>query len=147
MEQEKGKHEGDAHGIEKSQVFKAKHLPGPSSPKVVVNKGKRQKSQQIKSSKAHVKKALSLTSSKTTLAYAAKPWDATFHVHLDGKAGGKEDNFTVRVHPEWAPAGAKRFQDILQAGIMKDARFFRVIPGFMVQEGCSERHGLGFSNP
>lgn len=68
-------------------------------------------------------------------AYATKPWDATFTVHLDGKADGKKESFTVRVHPEWAPEGAKRFQDIVQAGILNDARFFRVVPGFMVQFG------------
>merc|ERR1719271_957718 len=67
--------------------------------------------------------------------YASKPWDATFRVHLDGKTDGQEDSFTVRVHPEWAPEGAKRFQDIVEAGILDDARFFRVVPNFMVQFG------------
>jgi len=135
LEQEKGKHEGDVHEIEKSEVHKAKHLREPSSSKAVGNKDKKQQTHQVKKSKAHVHKAMSLSTRKTALAYATKPWDATFCVHLDGKAGGKEQNFTVRVHPEWAPAGAKRFQDILKAGILQDARFFRVIPGFMVQWG------------
>lgn len=135
LEQEKRKHEGDGHETVKSEVHKAKRLREPSSPKAVENKDKKQLTHQSKNAKAHVHKAMSLSTSKTSVAYAAKPWDATFRVHLDGKAGGKESNFTVRVHPEWAPAGSKRFQDILQAGIMKDARFFRVIPGFMVQWG------------
>jgi len=72
---------------------------------------------------------------KQTPKYATAPWEATFKVHLDGKSKGKQDSFTIRVHPEWAPEGAKRFQDIVQAGILKDTRFFRVVPGFMVQFG------------
>jgi len=135
LEQEKEKHEGDVHKIEKSEVHKSKQLRKPSSSKAVGNKDKKQQTHKGKKAKAHLHKAMSLSISKTTITYAAKPWDATFHVHLDGKAGGTEHNFTVRVHPEWAPAGAKRFQDILHAGVMKDSRFFRVIPGFMVQWG------------
>jgi cyclophilin family peptidyl-prolyl cis-trans isomerase len=68
-------------------------------------------------------------------AYATKPWDATFSVSLDGKAGSREESFTVRVHPEWAPEGAKRFQDMVQDGVLQGARFFRVVPNFMVQFG------------
>merc|ERR1719189_2934299 len=67
--------------------------------------------------------------------YATESWTATFSVDLDGHDGGKEDHFTVRVHPQWAPEGAKRFQDIVQSGILKDARFFRVVPNFMAQFG------------
>merc|ERR1719356_498809 len=64
-----------------------------------------------------------------------KTWEATFLVHLT--PGGPQESFTVRVHPEWAPEGAKRFKQIVRAGIMKDARFFRVVPGFMVQFGIA----------
>jgi cyclophilin family peptidyl-prolyl cis-trans isomerase len=79
------------------------------------------------------KAVVSTTTSLDT--YATEPWEATFKVHLDGKSTGQEDSFTVRVHPEWAPEGAKRFQDIVKDGLLKDARFFRVVPGFMVQFG------------
>eukprot|EP00930_Biecheleria_cincta_P038696 TRINITY_DN2657_c0_g1_i1.p1 TRINITY_DN2657_c0_g1~~TRINITY_DN2657_c0_g1_i1.p1 ORF type:complete len:218 (-),score=45.01 TRINITY_DN2657_c0_g1_i1:368-1021(-) len=69
-------------------------------------------------------------------AYASQPWDATFHVDLDGKPGGDQETFTVRIHPEWAPEGAKRFQDIVQTpSVLTGARFFRVVPDFMVQFG------------
>eukprot|EP00930_Biecheleria_cincta_P038697 TRINITY_DN2657_c0_g2_i1.p1 TRINITY_DN2657_c0_g2~~TRINITY_DN2657_c0_g2_i1.p1 ORF type:complete len:242 (-),score=47.85 TRINITY_DN2657_c0_g2_i1:408-1070(-) len=69
-------------------------------------------------------------------AYATKPWDATFHVDLDGQPGGEQESFTVRVHPEWAPEGAKRFQDIVGTpSVLSGARFFRVVPNFMVQFG------------
>jgi len=61
--------------------------------------------------------------------------ESDLHCECYGKAGGKMESFTIMVHPEWAPEGAKRFQDMLQAGILNDARFFRVVPGFMVQFG------------
>ena len=67
--------------------------------------------------------------------YATSPWDATFQVNLDGKAGGELSPFKIRVHPEWAPEGAKRFQDLVEGGVLNDAKFFRVVPGFMVQFG------------
>lgn len=79
--------------------------------------------------------AVKTATTTSVTSYATAPWDATFSVHVDAKAGGKMQDFTIRVHPEWAPEGAKRFQDILQAGILQDARFFRVVPGFMVQWG------------
>jgi len=67
---------------------------------------------------------------------ATQPWDATFSIDL-GKAAGQpqEATLVVRVHPEWAPEGAKRFQEIVQNGILSDARFFRVVPNFMAQFG------------
>jgi len=70
---------------------------------------------------------------------AGATWDATFEVELGGlahgRASGKLSAFTIRVHPEWAPEAAKRFREMLQAGLLKDARFFRVVPKFMVQFG------------
>jgi len=68
--------------------------------------------------------------------FATKPWEATFKVHLSGKyVHLKQETFTVRVHPEWAPEGAKRFQDLVDGGVLDDTRFFRVMKGFMVQFG------------
>jgi len=43
--------------------------------------------------------------------------------------------FVVEVHPEWAPIGAEQFRKIIEAGIYNEARFFRVIPRFIVQWG------------
>lgn len=63
------------------------------------------------------------------------PWDATFAVDLDGHPGGPQEHFTVRVHPEWAPLGAQRFKEMVEGGVLKDARFFRVVPNFMAQFG------------
>jgi peptidyl-prolyl cis-trans isomerase A (cyclophilin A) len=41
----------------------------------------------------------------------------------------------IAVHRAWAPRGADRFYDLVRSGYYDDARFFRVISGFMVQFG------------
>ena len=46
-------------------------------------------------------------------------------------------NFTVEVHRGWAPNGADRFQKLVESGFYDDCRFFRVLPGFMVQWGIN----------
>ncbi len=43
--------------------------------------------------------------------------------------------FVVEVHPEWAPLAAAQFRTIVESGIYNEARFFRVVPGFVVQWG------------
>jgi len=43
--------------------------------------------------------------------------------------------FVAEIHPEWAPLGAEQFRKIIEAGIYKEARFFRALPGFVVQWG------------
>src|SRR5215475_5024406 len=43
----------------------------------------------------------------------------------------------IQVTRAWAPNGADRFYNLVRSGFFKDAAFFRVIPGFMVQFGNS----------
>lgn len=43
--------------------------------------------------------------------------------------------FTVRVHRDWAPLAADRFRDLAVSGFYHNQRFFRVVPGFVVQWG------------
>jgi peptidyl-prolyl cis-trans isomerase A (cyclophilin A) len=44
-------------------------------------------------------------------------------------------DFVVEVHRDWAPQGADRFYNLIKIGFFDDARFFRVMKGFVVQWG------------
>ncbi len=46
-------------------------------------------------------------------------------------------SFVIEVHRDWAPNGADRFYNLVKNGFFNDARFFRVIEGFMVQFGIN----------
>ena len=46
-------------------------------------------------------------------------------------------DFIVQVHKEWAPLGAERFIELVKSGFYDNARFFRVVAGFMVQFGIT----------
>src|SRR5580704_12048667 len=46
--------------------------------------------------------------------------------------------FVVDVHRDWAPLGADRFYELVKSGFYDDARFFRNVPGFMVQWGLNK---------
>jgi peptidyl-prolyl cis-trans isomerase A (cyclophilin A) len=46
-------------------------------------------------------------------------------------------SFVVEVHRDWAPNGADRFYNLVNNGFYDNARFFRVISGFMVQFGIN----------
>jgi peptidyl-prolyl cis-trans isomerase A (cyclophilin A) len=58
---------------------------------------------------------------------------ATYKVRFDTSKG----TFVVEVHRDWAPLGADRFYNLVKNGFYDDARFFRVISGFMVQFGIN----------
>ena len=58
---------------------------------------------------------------------------AMYKVDFDTSAGA----FEVEVHRDWAPNGADRFYNLVKNGFYDNARFFRVITGFMVQFGIS----------
>jgi len=45
--------------------------------------------------------------------------------------------FVVEVHRDWAPNGADRFYNLVKNGYYNNARFFRVLEGFMVQFGIN----------
>jgi len=58
---------------------------------------------------------------------------ATYRVKFDTTKGP----FVVEVHRDWAPVGADRFYNLVKNGFYDNARFFRVISGFMVQFGIN----------
>ena len=46
-----------------------------------------------------------------------------------------DGNFVIEVNREWAPLGADRFFNLVRHGYYDGARFFRVLPDFVVQFG------------
>ncbi len=59
---------------------------------------------------------------------------ATYRVRFDTSKGP----FVVEVRRDWAPNGADRFYNLVKSGFYDEARFFRVINGFMVQFGINK---------
>lgn len=56
-----------------------------------------------------------------------------FRVRFETSQG----DFVVDVHREWAPHGADRFYNLAKIGFFDECRFFRVVPGFVVQFGLN----------
>src|SRR5205809_8027618 len=56
-----------------------------------------------------------------------------YHAKFETRKGA----FIVDVHRDWAPLGADRFYNLVKNGFYDEARFFRVVPDFMVQFGMN----------
>lgn len=56
-----------------------------------------------------------------------------FQVKLETSKG----DVVIEVQRAWSPNGAARFYDAVKAGFYDECRFFRVVPGFMVQWGIN----------
>ena len=56
-----------------------------------------------------------------------------FKVNFDTSKGA----VVVEVHRDWAPVGVDRFYTLVKSGYFDNARFFRVLPGFMAQFGIA----------
>jgi len=56
-----------------------------------------------------------------------------FKARFDTTAG----IFIIEVHADWAPRGADRFYNLVKNGYSDGCRFFRVVPGFVVQFGIN----------
>ena len=61
------------------------------------------------------------------------PQSGSFVVKVESSAG----DYKIEVHRDWAPIGAERFYQLVKSGFYDDCRYFRVVPGFMVQFGIS----------
>ena len=55
-----------------------------------------------------------------------------FRVRFDIGDSSFNGSFVIKAHPEWAPAGTRRFRELVSAGFYDNTRFFRVRPHFMV---------------
>ena len=56
-----------------------------------------------------------------------------FKARFDTTAG----IFVIEVRADWAPRGADRFYNLVKNGYYEGCRFFRVVPGFVVQFGIN----------
>lgn len=72
-----------------------------------------------------------------TTASAAEGGKAVVPEVFKAKFETSRGNFVVEVHREWAPHGADRFYELVQAKYYDECRFFRVVPNFMVQWGIN----------
>jgi peptidyl-prolyl cis-trans isomerase A (cyclophilin A) len=71
------------------------------------------------------------SSSLATPSFLTEKAPDTYTVKFDTSKGA----FVVQVNRAWAPNGADRFYNLVRNGFYDNIRFFRVIPGFMVQFG------------
>jgi len=87
-----------------------------------------------------------LSNDRVLLPHNSRALDGPIYVQLLIVVNGDNDggpnvnlaeSVIIEVLPEWAPMGAQRFIDLVDSLFYDDARFFRVIKGFMAQFGIA----------
>lgn len=71
-------------------------------------------------------------------AAVAAPAPDSFRVTFQTSRGA----FVVGVTRAWAPRGADRFRELVQAHFFDEDRFFRVVPGFVAQFGINDKSSV-----
>ena len=66
------------------------------------------------------------------------PAPDSFRVAFETSRG----KFVVGVYRSWAPRGAERFYELVNAKFFDDVRFFRVVPGFVAQFGINDKQAV-----
>lgn len=64
---------------------------------------------------------------------SSEPTGEGYRVKFETSKG----DFVVRVVRDWAPNGADRFEELVEAGYYDECRFFRVLDDFMAQVGVN----------
>lgn len=54
-----------------------------------------------------------------------------------GGVEGETGIVKIKLQPEWAPRGVKRFEDLTEQKFFDECRIFRVLPGFVAQFGIN----------
>jgi cyclophilin family peptidyl-prolyl cis-trans isomerase len=60
-----------------------------------------------------------------------------FTIELSSLKEGATGSIVIRTKPSWAPIGVEHLHQLIDANYFENAKFFRVIPNFMVQFGIA----------
>lgn len=77
------------------------------------------------------------TDTSTPDASKQPPADPSAKVATKVELDTTKGKIVLEIHPEWAPLGAARFIELVNAGFFDGAPFFRVVDGFMMQTGLA----------
>lgn len=69
-----------------------------------------------------------------TVPTSHQPYRVSFQVALDDTQTGE---IVIQVEPGWAPLAAQRFEELLEDEFFTNAKFFRVLPGYVAQFGIA----------
>jgi cyclophilin family peptidyl-prolyl cis-trans isomerase len=60
-----------------------------------------------------------------------------FTIELSSLKDGATGSIVIRTKPSWAPLGVEHLHELIDANYFENAKFFRVVPNFMVQFGIA----------